>query len=161
VALRPSRSDVIALRPSIPALLSATIAAVGVVVVASATRAGTAPCNGEKTFDAPGCQRNEYDGPGLKPHYLMHRNCPRPTAVILVHSSYRDGAWHVTWDGSRSFDPVGGRLIRYEWSIGTGPRLVGQKVSVLYTHPGPYTVVLYLTDDSGSTGAATYTMRLR
>ena len=104
------------MRLSIPALLSITIAAVsvgGLLVVASATRVGTAPGNGEQTFDAPGCQPNTYDGPGRVPHYLRNRNCPTPTPVILVHSTYAGGAWHVTWDGSRSFDPVGGRLIRY------------------------------------------------
>jgi PKD domain len=144
-------------------VLSATIAAVGVggvLVVASATKAGTAPGNGEKVFDAPGCQPNQYDGPGRAAHYLLNRNCPRPTAVILAHSSYRAGAWHVTWDGSRSFDPVGGRLIRYEWSIGPGPRLVGRKISVRYAHPGIYGVVLYVTDDSDSLGTAKETVRL-
>lgn len=130
-------------------------------VVASATKAGTAPGNGEKTFDAPGCQPNRYDGPGRVPHYLLNRDCPRPTAVILVHSSYEAGAWHVTWDGSRSFDSVGGRLITYEWSIGAGPRLVGQRVSALYAHPGVYDAVLYVTDDSDSLGTAKYAVRLR
>jgi PKD domain len=157
------RQDVITLRLSIPKLLSATIAAVGVggvLVVASATKAGTAPGNGEKTFDAPGCQRNEYDGPGLKPHYLMHRNCPTPTPVIVVHSTYTAGAWRVTWDGSRSFDPVGGRLVGYEWSVGEGPRLSGRTISVLYRHPGVYAVILYVTDDSGSTGTAHEAVRL-
>jgi hypothetical protein len=150
-------------RPSIPALLSATITAVGigaVVVVASATRAGSAPGNGERVFDAPGCQRNEYDGPGPVARYLLNRDCPRPIAVILAHSSYTDGAWHVTWDGSRSFDPVGGRLVRYEWRIGRGPRLIGQKVKVPYAHPGVYGVVLQVTDDSGSAGLAKQTVRL-
>ena len=150
-------------RPSIPALLSATIAAVGisgVVVVASATKAGRAPGNGEKVFDAPGCEPNEYDGPSRVSHYLLNRDCPRPTAVILIHSLYENGAWHVTWDGSRSFDPVGGRLVRYEWNIGEGPRLIGQKISVLYAHPGVYGVVLQVTDDSGSTESARQTVRL-
>jgi hypothetical protein len=162
--LSPSQSDATALRPSIPALLSATIAAVGVggiLVVASATKAGTAPGNGEKVFDAPGCQPNQYDGPGRVAHYLFNRDCPRPTVVILVHSSYEDGAWHVTWDGSRSFDPVGGRLVKYEWSIGTGPRLAGRKISVIYHHPGVYGVVLYVTDDSNSLGTAEDTVQLR
>ena len=153
-------------RPSIPALLSATIAAVGiggVVVVAKDTRAGTAPGNGEKVFDAPGCQRDEYDGPGPQvAHYLLNRDCPTPTPVIVAHSRYADGVWHVTWDGSRSFDPVGGKLVRYEWRIGRGrgPRLIGQKVSVIYTRPGVYGVVLFVTDDSGSTGTAHETIRL-
>jgi hypothetical protein len=151
-------------RPSIPALLSATIVAVGiggVVVVASATKAGRAPGNGEKVFDAPGCEPNEYDGPGLIPHYLLNRDCPTPTVVIVTHSTYADGVWHVTWGGSRSFDPVGGRLLRYEWSIGGAPRrLIGRTVSVLYRHPGVYSVVLYVTDDSGSTGTAREAVQL-
>ena len=29
-----------------------------------------------------------------------------------------------------------------------------------YTHPGRHTVVLYVTDDSGLTGAARYTVKL-
>jgi len=152
-------------RPSIPALLSATIAAVGVggvVVVAKATRAGTAPGNGEKVFDAPGCQRNEYDGPGPVAHYLLNRDCPTPMPVIVAHSTYAAGVWHVTWDGSRSFDPVGRKLVRYEWRIGRdrGQRLIGQRISVLYTHPGVYGVVLYVTDDNGSTGTAREAVQL-
>jgi hypothetical protein len=145
-------------------MLSATIAAVGVggvVVIASATKAGSAPGDGEKVFDAPGCQPNEYDGPGLVPHYLLNRDCPGPTAIILVHSSYKNGAWHVTWDGSRSFDPVGERLVRYEWSLGTGQRLKGQKISVLYRHPGLYSVVLYVINADESLRTAKGTVRLR
>ena len=150
-------------RSSIPALLSATIAAVGIggaLIVASATSAGSAPGNGEKVFDAPGCQPNEYDGPGHVPHYLLNRDCATPTPVIVAHSTYADGVWHVTWDGSRSFDPVGGRLLRYAWSTGTGPQMIGPRISVLYTRPGVYSVELYVTDDSGSTGTAHETVRL-
>ena len=151
------------MRPSIPAVLSAIIAATGVgglVLVASATRAGTAPGNGEKVFDAPGCQPNQYDGPGSRPHYLLHRNCPTPTPVIVAHTLYAGGAWRVTWDGSRSFDPVGGRLVRYAWSVGAGPQRLGPRISVLYARPGLYSVELYVTDDSGSTGTARATVRL-
>lgn len=162
-ASSPSLPDATVLRPSIPALLSATIAAVGVgglVVVASATNTGTAPGNGEKVFDAPGCQPNQYDGPSRVPHYLLNRNCPTPTPVIVAHSTHAHGVWHVIWDGSRSFDPVGGRLVKFRWSAGPGTRLVGQRISVRYTHPGVYRVVLYVTDDSGSTGTARETVRL-
>lgn len=164
MALSPSRPDDAALRPSIPALLSATIAAVGVGgvgVVAKAISAGSAPGNGEKVFDAPGCEPNEYDGPGRVPHYLRNRDCPTPTPVILAHIKYAGGSWHVTWDGSRSFDPVGGRLVRYAWSTGKGPQLIGPRISVLYSRPGVYSVELYVTDDSGSTGTAHETVRLR
>jgi hypothetical protein len=55
---------------------------------------------------------------------------------------------------------MGGRLIRYAWRTGAGPLRIGQRISVPYTHPGLHTVVLYVTDDSGSTGAAGYTVRL-
>jgi hypothetical protein len=152
------------LRPSLPVLLSATIAAAGVgglVLVAEATQAGSAPGNGEKTFDAPGCQPNEYDGPGSKPHYLSHRNCPNPTPVVVAHTSYRDGAWRVTWDGTRSFDPVGGRLVRYEWSVGPGPRRIGSYITVAYRRPGSHAVALYVTDDSGATGTTLGTVNLK
>lgn len=152
------------MRPSLPVLLSATIAAAGVgglILVAAATQAGSAPGNGEKTFDAPGCQPNEYDGPGPKPHYLLHRDCPNPTPVVVAHTSYRGDAWRVTWDGSRSFDPVGGRLVRYEWSVGPGPRKVGRRIDVAYAHPGLHTVELYVTDDSGATGTALATVSLK
>jgi len=150
-------------RPSIPALLSATIAAVGVggvVVVASTTKAGSAPGNGEKVFDAPGCKPNEYDGPGLVPHYLRNRDCPTPTPVIVAHIKYGGGSWHVTWDGSRSFDPVGERIARYAWTTGKEPQLTGPRISLLYRRPGTYSVELYVTDDSGSTGTAHGTVRL-
>ncbi len=152
------------MRPSLSVLLSATIAAAGVgglILVTSSTQAGIAPSNGEKIFDAPGCQPNAYDGPGSKPHYLLHRDCPNPTPVIVAHTTYRGSGWLVTWDGSRSFDPVGGRLIRYEWSVGPGPRRTGRSIGVAYAHPGLHTAELYVTDDSGATGTARAAITLK
>jgi hypothetical protein len=149
------------MRPSIFPLLCATIAVGGVGLVASATNAGTAPGSGEKTFDAPGCQPNEYDGPGRIPRYPVNRDCPRPTAVILAYPSYRAGTWQVKWDGSRSFAPVGGRLAKYQWITGSGPRSIGKVISVSYTHPGVHDVVLYVTEEGGLTGEAKSTVRLR
>ena len=131
------------------------------ILVAAATHAGSAPGNGEKTFDAPGCQPNEYDGPGSKPHYLLHRDCPNPTPVIVVRTFHRDDTWRVAWDGSRSFDPVGGRLVRYEWSVGPGPRRIGPRITVLYNHPGLHAVELYVTDDGGATGTERAAVNLR
>jgi hypothetical protein len=149
-------------RPSIPALLSATIAAVGVggiVIVAKATRAGSAPGNGEQSFDAPGCWREHYDGPGHVKRLLPERNCPRPKPVILVRSSRVDGAWRVILDGSRSFDPDGEPIVRYEWDVGRILRLRG-RVASLQLEPGIYTVTLQLRDESGSVGGTRRTFSL-
>jgi hypothetical protein len=161
----PNLIDAIALRPSIPALLSTTIAAVGVggiIVVASATKVGSTPGNGERVFDAPGCQPNEYDGPGHVPRYPSYRGCPAPTPVIVVRTTYASGVWHVTWDGSRSFDPVGERILRYAWSGGgRKTQILGPRISVLYNRPGTYSVELHVTDYSGLTGTARETVQLR
>ncbi len=146
------------MRPTIPLLLSFAIAAVGVVgviAVAVATDTGTAPGSGQKFFDAPGCLPKSYAGPGSAGSYLLNRNCPTPTAVIVHRTARVNGAWRVTWDGSRSFDPIGGRLVRYAWSVEGSPPRPGQELSVLYDRPGPRSVVLYVTDDSGLTGTAT------
>ncbi len=151
------------MRLSIPVLLSFAVAAVGVagvVVVASATRSGTAPGSGQKVFDAPGCLPKSYAGPGRNGRYLLNRNCPTPTAVILRRSARVDGVWRVTWDGSRSFDPIGGRLVGYAWSVDEGPQRPGRRITVGFDRPGPHSVVLFVTDDSGLTGTARQTVRL-
>lgn len=157
------RQDAIALRPSIPVLLSFAVAAVGVagaIVVATAIDAGSAPESGQKVFDAPGCRPKSYAGPGDTGHYLLNRNCPTPTAVILHGTARVGGAWRVTWDGTRSFDPIGGRLVAYAWSVEGSPQRSGRRLSVLYDRPGTHSVVLYVTDDSGLTGTATSTVTL-
>jgi hypothetical protein len=151
------------LRPSIPVLLSFAVVAVGVagvIAVAVATDAGSAPGSGQKFFDAPGCRPKSYAGPGRTGHYLLNRDCPTPTAVILHRTSRAGEAWRVTWDGSRSFDPIGGRLVSYAWSVEGGPRQPGQRLSVLFDRPGPHSVVLYVSDDSGLTGTAMGTVTL-
>lgn len=143
------------MRLPIPVLLSIAIAAVGafgLALVAWATDGGTAPGNGQQTFDAPGCLPRAYAGPGHKGHYVLNRNCPTPTAVILRHVS-RDGrAWRVSWDGSRSFDPIGGRLVGFAWSFDGGPQRDGRRISTRFHGAGVHTVVLSVTDDSGLTG---------
>jgi hypothetical protein len=157
------RQDAIALRPSIPLLLSFAIAAVGVVgviAVALSTDAGTAPGSGQKFFDAPGCLPKSYAGPGSSGSYLLNRNCPTPTAVIVHRTERVGGAWRVTWDGSRSFDPIGGHLVHYAWRVEGSPPRPGRELPVLYGRPGQRSVVLYVTDDSGLTGTATGTVTL-
>jgi hypothetical protein len=151
------------LRLSIPVLLSFAIAVVGVVgliAVGAATDLGTAPGSGQKAFDAPGCLPKSYAGPGHSGSYLLNRNCPTPTAVVF-HEAVRAGsAWRVTWDGSRSFDPIGGRLVSYAWTLEGGPPRPGRRLSVIYDSPGPYSVVLHVTDDSGLTGTEKGTVTL-
>ncbi len=151
------------MRPSIPVLLSLAVAAVGVagvIAVAVATNSGTAPGNGQNVFDAPGCRPRSYAGPSRRGHYLLNRNCPTPTAVVVQRTSRAGRAWRVTWDGTRSFDPIGGRLVSYSWSVEGSPQRPGRRLSVLYDRPGPHSVVLYVTDDSGLTGTATGTVTL-
>jgi hypothetical protein len=152
------------MKVSIPALLSVVIAAAGVVglaLVALATDAGKAPGNGEQVFDAPGCLPGAYAGPGHKGQRLLNRDCPTPTPVILrqVHRSGK--GWRVNWDGSRSFDPMGGRLVGFAWSFDGGPQRNGRRVSVHFRRAGVHTVVLYVTDDSGLTGTERQNLVLR
>lgn len=151
------------MKRSFPVLLSVAIALVGVaalLVIASRTNAGGAPDNGQQVFDSPGCIPGRYSGPGRTPHYLLSRGCPTPTAVVLSAVSHQAGDWLVTWDGSKSFDPIGGRIVSYEWNIGSGPRRRGEMINVSYRRPGVHEVVLYVTDDAGITGTARQTATL-
>lgn len=152
------------MRLPIPVLLSIAIAAVGtfgLALVAWATDAGTAPGNGQRTFDAPGCLPRAYAGPGHKGHYMLNRNCPTPTPVILRRVARDGSGWRVAWDGSRSFDPMGGNLVGFAWSFDQRPQRQGRKVVVRYSSPGVHTVVLYVTNDSGLTGTERQTLVLR
>jgi hypothetical protein len=154
----------IVLRPSPSVLLSFAIAAVGivgVVVVAVASDAGTAPGSGQKIFDAPGCLPKSYAGPGRAGRYLLNRNCPTPTAVIVPETVRVGDAWQVVWDGSRSFDPIGGRLVHYAWSVEGSPPRAGPRLTVRYDRPGVHSVVLHVTDDSGLIGTVMGTVKLR
>jgi hypothetical protein len=133
----------------------------GVVVVAVATGGGTAPGSGQKFFDAPGCLPKSYAGPGRAGRYLLNRNCPTPTAVIVPEAARIGDAWRVVWDGSRSFDPISGRLVHYAWSVEGGPDRAGPRITVRYDRPGVHSVVLHVTDDSGLVGTATGTVKLQ
>ena len=156
------------MRLSLPVLLSCAVAAVGVagvVLVAIATDAGSAPGNGQKVFDAPGCLPGSYAGPGRDGRRLLNRNCPTPRVVILSSAERVRGGWLVHWDGSRTFDPIGGRLVDFAWDVdgqrGGAPQRHGARIAVRYARPGRHEVVLYVTDDSGLTGAADETVELR
>jgi PKD domain len=134
------------------ALALAAIAVAGTVAVALATDAGGAPGSGQKVFDAPGCLPKAYHGPGRTGHYLLGRNCPTPTPVIVAETIATDRGYRVALDGSRSFDPMGGRLVEFTWDLGPGPDRKGRRITVTYADPGPHAVILYVTNDSGLTG---------
>jgi hypothetical protein len=141
-------------------MVIAVVGVSGLVLVLSETDAGSAPGNGQQIFDSPGCLPKRYDGPDRAGHYLLNRDCPTPTPVILRRSLPADDGWLVRFDGSRSFDPMGGQLVEYRWDVGVAPRRTGRAVSIRYTQPGAYRIVLYVTDDSGLTGTASQVVRL-
>jgi len=133
-------------------LVLVALALAGTVAVAVATDAGSAPASGQKTFDAPGCLPRAYDGPGRGGRYLLNRNCPTPTPVLVTKIIDRGGGgWLVELDASRSFDPMGGRLVDFAWALGPGPQRHGRRIRV-DLRPGTHPIVLHVTNDSGLTG---------
>lgn len=145
-------------------LITAAIAAtgvIGVIVVLWATNAGTAPGNGQQTFDAPGCGPEHYDGPSPIDRSVARRPCPLPKPIIILHSRHARDGWHVTLSGSHSFDPDGEKLVAFRWIASPGIERRGVRVTLLYPRPGWHKIILYVTDGSGSTGSASYTVNLR
>jgi hypothetical protein len=143
--------------------VTAAIAAVGVaglLALALATGTGSAPGSGQKVFDAPGCLPKSYDGPGHAPHYMLNRNCPTPQPVIVHAVTPKGDGWLVSWDGSRSYDPMGGKLVDYEWKFDDALTRHGAETSVFFPRPGPHSVVLYVTNDSKLTGTARQIVRV-
>jgi hypothetical protein len=133
-------------------LILVALALAGTVAVALATDGGSAPGSGQKTFDAPGCLPRAYHGPGPRGRYLLNRNCPTPTPVLVAETIGRGArGWLVELDASKSFDPMGGRLLDFAWALGPGPQRHGRRIRVEF-RPGAHSVVLHVTNDSGLTG---------
>jgi hypothetical protein len=152
------------LRTPVSLLLAAALAVVavaGLLWIVLETDAGTAPASGQQTFDAPGCAPPSYAGPGRQPRHLLRRNCPNPVPVVLHRVRRVAGGWRVRWDASRSFDPMGGELVGFEWNVGGGVRRLGAVVTAEYRRPGPHGAVVYVTDDSGQTGTVRQEVVLR
>jgi len=130
----------------------AAVAIVGTLTVALLTDAGHAPGSGQKTFDAPGCLPRAYHGPSSRDRYLLNRNCPTPTPVLVAETIGRGTrGWLVELDASKSFDPMGGRLTDFAWALGPGPQRHARRIRVEF-RPGAHPVVLHVTNDSGLTG---------
>jgi len=72
-----------------------------------------------------------------------------PVAVADANVTTGPAPLTVTFDGSQSFDPMGGNLI-YQWSFGDGSSL-GSEVSVVhvYIFPGTYNALLTVVDSLG------------
>jgi PKD repeat protein len=81
---------------------------------------------------------------------------PAPIAVIDSASRVRSLS-PVSFDGSSSQAPDSA-IISYLWSFGDGGSARGPLVSHRYGHPGRYTVVLIVTNNSGVTAAARWTV---
>ena len=59
----------------------------------------------------------------------------------------------IKFDGSGSTDPDGG-VVSYSWSFGDGSTGTGPTPTHTYAAPGPYSVVLVVADNEGTTNAA-------
>jgi len=60
----------------------------------------------------------------------------------------------VTVDGGGSFDPDG-LIVSYDWTFGDGGTAYGVTADHTYALPGPYKVILTLTDDDGLVDSST------
>ena len=64
----------------------------------------------------------------------------------------------VSFDGSQSVDSDGS-IATYLWDFGDGSTANGKTASHTYTGPGDYTATLEVTDNQGSTGTTTVTIK--
>ncbi len=99
-----------------------------------------------RVSDGPGCPRGI---PGMT---------EPPVAAIDIISGVRlaDNTAFVDFPvrltARNSFDPDGGRIVRYEWDFGDGNTATSVDVSHTYDAVGTYSVRLTVTDDEGEVG---------
>ena len=60
-------------------------------------------------------------------------------------------------DGSESYDPDGGYITNYTWTLGDNTTAFGESVFYQYTSIGTYIVTLYVVDNSNLTNSTTTT----
>jgi PKD repeat protein len=83
-----------------------------------------------------------------------------PTASIRVSRSSGRLPLRVRLDATGSSDPDG-RVVKYAWTFGDGTTTASARPSHTYRRPGSFTLRLTVTDDSGATGTASRTIRVR
>ena len=81
----------------------------------------------------------------------------RPTADVSAGEPYRGFINStITFNGSKSYDLEGGRIISYRWNFGDGsPNGTGEITTHLYAAPGDYNVSLLVTDNEFATSIDT------
>lgn len=79
-----------------------------------------------------------------------------PTASFTVATQ----ALTVTVNGSGSSDRDG-TIASYAWTFGDGSTATGATATHTYPSPGTYTITLTVTDNTGATGSATQSVKVR
>ena len=79
-----------------------------------------------------------------------------PEAVITAAPLEGESPLPVSFDGS----PSTGFIVNYEWMFGDGTTGSGPTAIHTFTAAGSYEVTLKVTDDTGATDQATFTVRV-
>lgn len=75
---------------------------------------------------------------------------PAANAIPLIDFTYNLVQSEVSLDASLTTDPDGS-IAAYSWDLGNGATTSGVSALYAYPHSGKYSVVLYVTDNSGAT----------
>ncbi|MFC3960224.1 S8 family serine peptidase [Halovivax cerinus] len=78
----------------------------------------------------------------------------QPSASFSFSPSDPEAGETVSFDGSASQPPEGGRIRGYQWDFGDGATGSGQTASHSYREEGEYTVELTVTGDNGTSDTA-------
>ncbi len=93
------------------------------------------------------------------PYSYSDGNTP-PVAQISATAQSLNGGLNVTFDGSTSYDP-NGSVVSYAWNFGDGSMIqTNSTLSHFYANAGSYNVQLTVTDNQGSTGTASYLVKV-
>lgn len=79
---------------------------------------------------------------------------PSPAAIFTTSTASGWLPLAVSFDGSASFDPDGGKITRYDWNFGDGETTSGVRASHVYTNAGRFTAKLIITLMNGNSNTA-------